>query len=161
MSTADLSSSYHLVKNPTELTTDELERILAEGYKCMVPLKDYLNLKTVADKMIATSKALDILLGASLKKNQEIQSSCFELDAKFRALVALRDDALFVSVRELEDGITRTLKILDGIREDFENESMTEDNFSEALTLITSTLEECEPDTFISLLFADLDVDGL
>ena len=72
---ADLSSSYHLVQNPTDLPTEELERILAEGYKCMVPLKDYLTLKTVADKMTATSKALDILLGASLKKNHEIQSS--------------------------------------------------------------------------------------
>ena len=161
MSSSNQSSSYHLIQDPTKLPTEELEKILAEDYECMVPLKDYLNLKTVADKMTATSKALDILLGASLKKNQDIQSSCMALDAKFRALVELRDDVLFISVRELEDGVSRTLKLLEDIREDFKNESMTPDNFSEALTLVTATLEDCEPDTFISQIFNEIDLDAL
>ena len=158
MSSIDPSSNLHLIQKPTELSTLELENLLDAGCQCIVHLKDYLNLKNVADKMIATSKALDILLGASLKKNQEIQSSCFSLDAKFRALVELRDDVLFVSVRELEEGIVKTLKILDEVREEFKDGGMTEDNFSEALTLIHATLEDCEPETYISQIFEDLQI---
>ena len=159
MSSKDLSSSYHLVKNPTDLPPGELERINAEGFKCMVPLRDYMNLKKVADKMTATSKALDILLEASLTKRDDIQRSFKELETKFHHLVELRDDALFVSVRELEDGVTKTLRLLEDIRLDFKNEKMSPDQFSEALTLITVTLEECEPDTFLAHIFDEFQLE--
>ena len=159
MSSMEDSSDLHLIQKPTNLSTQELEDILDAGCRCVVPLKEYFNLKIVADKMTAASKAMDILLGASLKKSQDIQTSCFALDAKFRALVNLRDDVLFVSVRELEDGVLKTLRLLEEIREDFSDGKMTEDNFSEALTLIHSTLEECEPESYISQIFDELNID--
>ena len=152
--------SYHLIKDPTKLSTSELEEIASEEFHCMVPLKDYLNLKLVADKMSASSKALDILLCASLEKSQRIQDSFLELEDRFEKLMKLRDDTLFVSVRGLEDGLSRTSRLLDNIREEFEDGGMTEDSFSESLTLIASTLEECEPDLCISRIFDEVTSSG-
>ena len=161
MSSGDLSSNYHLIAKPTEMHQGELEQLAAEGFKCMVPLKDYLNLKNIADKMTATSKALDIVLGASVEKSHQLQESFKVLEDKFQHLIELRDDALFVSVRELEDGVNKTLRLLEDIREEFKDGSMTNDQFSESLTLITATLEECEPDNFLAHIFEDINLNKL
>ena len=155
------STDCYLLKNPAELTNDKLASLLKESPHCLVPLKSYLTLKEFADKMTASAQTLDVLLCTSLKRNQAIHESFECLEERFKCLVELRDDALFVSVRELEDGIMKTIRLLEGIRQDFDGHKMTEDNFSEALTLVTATLESVEPETFICHLFEDLKVDDL
>ena len=161
MASVTEDSSCYLVNDPSGLTNDKMSRLLEESPRCLVPLKSYLNLKIFADKMTASAQTLDVLLCTSVERNQSLHESFKCLEDRFRCLVELRDDTLYVSLRELEEGISKTLRLLEHIREDFDGHKMSEDNFSEALTLITATLEDVEPETFISRLFDGMKVDDL
>ena len=108
------SSPSNIISRPEDHSIDRLKSLVPGG--TLVPLRKYLDLKLELDETNVALKTFQDLLSVSLTRTTIQYEQLHELQNRLKIMDDLKDDSLYVSLRDLEDKIIHLIEFVDDIK---------------------------------------------